>query len=404
MRIAYITAHTPFGRGETFVLEEMLAVVELGVDLLIVPRNPPREVFHGSARQISDRAIWLPLFNWQIFLYFLKAVALNLRLWGIIGRMICHSRTLKILVKNLAVVPKAIFVAGLLQKEPVDHIHAHWGSTTASMAWVISELTGIPWSFTLHRWDIAENNLLKLKVGRASFARCINENGRREVLQLVGETYYDKVKVIHMGVRLPEKAIIELRPSRSEFVFACPANLLPIKGHLFLIEACALLVNRDIRNFRCLLIGEGPLEGEIRRQIAKLGLGEVVTLVGGLPHEELLQMYSHGEIDAVILPSIVTDKGEKEGIPVALMEAMAYGIPVVSTDTGGIPELLSGKAGIIVREKDARELAEAIEKLMKEDKLRKEIGEAGRMRVRGYFNLVENTRTLLEEIKRSGHR
>ncbi|NPV27287.1 MAG: glycosyltransferase [Firmicutes bacterium] len=399
MKIAYITAHAPFGRGETFVLEEMIAVDEQGVELVIVPRNPPKEVFHDLARQLLDRAIWLPLFDWRIFLAFLKTVALKPRLWWIIGRILRHSRTLKILVKNLAVAPKAVFIAGLLHQTRVEHIHAHWGSTTATMAWIVSELTGIPWSVTLHRWDIAEKNLLKLKVERAAFVRCISGDGRREVLRIVGETYQDKVKVLHMGVRLPETLLPQFRSSRPNFVIACPANLVPVKGHRFLIECCAVLLKKGIKSFRCLLIGDGPLEAEIRQQVAKFGLGEVVKLVGRLPHGDLMQMYKKGEVDAVVLPSIVTSDGEREGIPIALMEAMAYRIPVVATSTGGIPELLSGGNGIIVSDKNVQQLADAIERLVKDENLAKDIGERGRRKVNEEFNICKNVNVLLKMIK-----
>lgn len=70
MKIAYITAHTPFGQGETFILEETHVVVQLGVELIIVPRNPPKKIFHDLGQQLLDKAIWLPLFSWQIFLRF----------------------------------------------------------------------------------------------------------------------------------------------------------------------------------------------------------------------------------------------------------------------------------------------------------------------------------------------
>lgn len=106
-----------------------------------------------------------------------------------------------------------------------------------------------------------------------------------------------------------------------------------------------------------------------------------------------------GEVDAVVLPSLTTDDGEREGIPVALMEAMAYGIPVVSTNTGGIPELLSDGAGLMVREKEAQELAGAIEKLIKDEGLSAEIGKKGRQMIEKEFNLQKNARMLLQIIK-----
>jgi colanic acid/amylovoran biosynthesis glycosyltransferase len=134
-----------------------------------------------------DRAVWLPLFSGQIFLAFLKTAVMKPHLWKVLTDILRHSRTPRILIKNLAVVPKAVFIADLLRQAKVRHIHAHWGSTTATMAWIASELTVIPWSMTLHRWDIAENNMLKLKVERSAFVQCISEDGRREVLRIVGE-------------------------------------------------------------------------------------------------------------------------------------------------------------------------------------------------------------------------
>jgi len=106
-------------------------------------------------------------------------------------------------------------------------------------------------------------------------------------------------------------------------------------------------------------------------------------------------------VDAVVLPSITTDDNEREGIPVALMEAMAYGIPVVSTRTAGIPELISEGAGLLVGEKEAQELAGAIEKLITDEELAAEIGKRGRERVEEEFHLQKNARLLLQCIEAS---
>lgn len=395
MRIAYITAHAPFGRGETFVVEEMIAVNEQGVELLIVPRNPPKEVFHGRAKRLLGQTIRMPLFNKQIVFAFLKSLVSNPKIWRVFWLIFRHSRTLKILIKNLVVTPKGVFIADLFRKAQIAHIHAHWGSTTSTMGLIASELTGIPWSFTLHRWDIAENNLLEFKVKHAAFVRCISEDGRRELLSIIGNTYQDKVEVVYMGVRIPPKQRLANHSRDAEFVIACPGNLLPKKGHSFLIEACGILVKKGLEGFRCLIIGDGPLEQELRRQVASLGLEKVIEFLGRLAHERLLEMYEKDEVDVVVLPSVVTDEGEKEGIPVALMEAMAYGLPVISTDTGGIPELLSNGAGIIVRERNADQLADAIQKLWREKAFAIEVGQRGRRRVEDAFNIQKNVERLI---------
>ncbi len=394
--IAYITAKVPWGRGETFIINEMLAMKKAGVDLFIIPRTPSREVFHREGESLLENSIWLPLFGPKILGVFLISLFIKPCLWKIIGKILLYSRSGKILIKNLAVVPKSVYIAAIANKRGgVEHIHAHWGSTTSTMAWIVSELTGIPWSFTLHRWDIKENNLLKLKVKKASFVRCISEDGRREVLSIVGETYRDKVRVLHMGVTVPETLPKKSWQLNSKFIIACPASLLPVKGHRFLIEACYLLVKKGIKNIQCLLIGDGPLEKEIRVQINMLRLEKIVKLTGRLPHNKIIEMYRHGRIQAVVLPSILTVNGEKEGIPVALMEAMAYGIPVISTNIGGIPELLSDMAGIMVREKNAKQIAEAIESLIEDRKLYRKIGGKGYTRVKESFDIEKNVKRLL---------
>ncbi len=272
------------------------------------------------------------------------------------------------------------------------------------MAWIASELTGIPWSVTLHRWDIAEDNLLRLKVERAAFVRCISEDGRREVLRIVGEKYQYKVKVLHMGVRLPGASLVQLRPARSTFVVACPANLVPKKGHRYLVEACALLQERGVRNFKCLIIGDGPLEQELRQLVIELGLNKVVKFMGRLSHGDLMRMYEQGEVDVVILPSIVTEDREREGIPVALMEAMAYGIPVISTETGGFLSLLGGGAGILVPAGSSQAIADAMGEIMHNEDTRLRLAQVGRAKVEAEFNLRLNAKGLLQLIRESANR
>lgn len=399
MKIAYITAQTPFGRQETFILTEIAAAIKLGAKIVIIPRNPSREVFHDQAKPLVEHTLHLPLINRNILLVFIKKLVTKPRIWKIFWCIFTHSRSFKILAKNLAVLPKATFIAPQLIKSNVKHIHAHWASTTATMAWVISELSGIPWSFTLHRWDIDENNMLRLKVEHASFARCISEDGRKKVLEIVGEKYCDKVKILHLGVPISdEKAASRRVDKKHPFTIACPANFVRVKGHKYLVEACAELVKRKLE-FQSLLIGDGPLEKEIRDQIKQLGLEHIVKLTGRLPHERLMQLYSDGAVDTVVLPSIETEEGEKEGIPVALMEAMAWRIPVITTDTGGTHELVRDGAGIVVPQRDSVRLADAIQRLIENRELAKQVAEVGQQRVCEQFNILKNTKTLLEWIQ-----
>jgi len=395
MKLLFVTAQTPCGKGETFILGEMLEAKHQGIDLLIIPRNPSRDVFHKDAKELLENTIWLPLINLGMIFCFCRALLTNIALWRILGSIACCSRKPWIFVKNMMVLPKGIFVSKIVREESIRHIHAHWGSTTATMAYIISRITGISWSFTLHRWDIRENNMLKEKVRSANFVRCISKHGKNELLEIIGEEYKEKMKVIHMGVEIPI-SIKEFSKDKKIFTIVIPANLLEVKGHKYLIEACSMLVKRGIKNFQCIFYGKGPLRTKLESLIEKKALTNYIRIRGVIPQEKIIEMYKNKEIDLVILPSILTEKGEHEGIPVSLMEAMAYKILVISTNTGGIPELLSGGGEVIVEEKNSKKLADTIKNLMENGNLQRELKELGREKIQNDFNLHKNVQGLLK--------
>ena len=163
MNLLYIAAQIPWGKGEAFVLEEMIEVKKQGISLLTIPRNPPKEIFHKRAESIINNAIWLPLINIEMIIVFFRTLFLQKKLWSLIKLLTRYYYNPKVFFKNLSVLPKGTYIASIITKFNIDHIHAHWGSTTSTIAWVASELTGIPWSATLHRWDINETNLLREK-------------------------------------------------------------------------------------------------------------------------------------------------------------------------------------------------------------------------------------------------
>jgi glycosyltransferase involved in cell wall biosynthesis len=397
LKLVYITAQAPYGRGETFINEEILAIKDK-VELFIFPRNPEKEIFHKEAETLSDYTIWLPLINLKMFLNFLLFLIIKPRVWKVIINIFKHSRTLPILMKNLMVLPKGVYISKIIGKMKIDHIHAHWGSTTSTMAYIVSQLTDIPWSFTLHRWDIKENNMLKEKAKTAKFVRIISRDGYNKVLRIIGDEHINKCFILHMGVDIPKFTNESKKRDRKSFIIATPANLIEVKGHKYLIEAIGILRQKGY-NIKCYLSGDGPLREDLEKTVNEMNLGDIVIFKGAIPHNQLLELYANNEVDCVILPSIVTDKGEHEGIPVSLMEAMAYKIPVISTNTGGIPELLDNDAGIIVEQKNPYKLAEAIETLIKDEGLRRKLGESGYKKVIEEFSLPNIVTKLLELMK-----
>lgn len=385
-RIAYITVKSPFGPGETFILTEMLALKKMGVDFIIFPRDKSLQLRHAKGEVLRDNTLSYPRFNVKIAFELLKfALSHPVLFFVLLNETAIKAVSPKIALKNLAIFPKGVFLARVIKSESITHIHSHWASTTSTMAYIASRITNIPWSYTAHRWDITENNLLKTKCKSASFARIINNKARNEIANITKDNALaGKMLNIHMGVEIPEQGRKYDKGPRC-FTVLCPGNLVHVKGHKYLIEACGILSKRGI-DFKCIAAGIGPLEGSLKKMCRLMGLEKKVNFHGLISHERLMEMYRMGEVDAVVLPSI-TYKNEKEGIPVALMEAMAHCIPVISTNTGGIPELIGDGSGIMVAEKNPEAIAGAMEKLMTDRTYYEKIGKKGRMKIERDFNL-----------------
>jgi glycosyltransferase involved in cell wall biosynthesis len=157
----------------------------------------------------------------------------------------------------------------------------------------------------------------------------------------------------------------------------------------------ALLKDRGVA-LELWLAGQGPLQGSLQAQVARLGVGDRVRFLGQVPHDELMRRYASGDVHAVVLPSVDLGGGECEGIPVSLVEAMAHGIPVVSTSTGAIPELLENGAGVLVPERDPQALALALESLVRDGALWERYSRDGRERATSQYDVRVTAGRLVE--------
>jgi len=306
--------------------------------------------------------------------------------------VITSERRTRIVLKNVAVIPKALWLANIVRRHRVEHIHAHWAGTSATMAWLAAKLANLPWSFTAHRWDIDEANALAAKLREASFGRAISKRGFGQMRKFASR---DNLRVIPMGVAVP--ASVPKAADSRRLRILVPANLFVVKGHRYLLQALATLLPNDIV-IRCEFAGSGPELDRLMALSQELGLENTVSFLGAITQSEVIDRYSRGGVDLVVLPSIVTEEGEQEGIPVALMEAMSFAIPVISTRTGAIPELVEG-VGLLVPPKDAKALGDAILSLV-DPTARRELGNLGRNRVSERFDVAVSVRLLLDAIER----
>ena len=396
VNILYVTATLPYDSGEAFLIPEVKELVRRGCDVRIVPRSPKYRLVHDDAAELMDRSIARPLLGWDVLLAAAKELVVRPRgaLHALVT-LLSHGDW-KTRLKNLAVYPKGLWLAAMARNWQADHIHVHWLSTPATIGLVASIASGTPWSCTAHRADINLNNLLQVKLRHADIVRFISKSGLRMAESLGVKVDRWNSAVIHVGVSIPPLPEIPSRPNRAVTIL-CPANLYPVKGHKYLLGAMALLRAQAI-DCKLLLAGDGGLRSALEAQSKSLGLTEMVQFLGQRSHSEILAMYRNGLVDLVVLPSVDLGDNLHEGIPVALMEAMSYAIPVVATRTGGIPELLDGSTGLLVPDKSPPELADAIKRLIIAPDLRKTIGLQGRQRVCESFSVEAVVSQLLDRI------
>lgn len=396
MRIAYMMSRFP-KLTETFVLNEIRAMDALGADVAIYPLQRERQrVVHPEAVTWAHRAHFRPFLSPAIVRaqlhYLRRGPAAYLRVLTDVLQATWGSP--RMFMAAVAFFPKAVRMAYEMRLRSIAHIHAHFATHPAMAAYVIHRLTGIPYSFTAHGSDLhVDRRMLPQKVAAAAFTVTISDYNREVIIRECGEAVRDKVHVIHCGID-PElfKPARAPRDSAQPGRLICVASFEDVKGHRFLLDACRLLRDRGV-DFRCDLIGDGPLRRTTEERIRDLELAGHVLIHGPQTRQVVIRMLA--QADVAVLASHPTSDGRREGIPVALMEAMASGLPVVSTAISGIPELVaSGESGLLVPPRDPEALADALETLLRDGALRRQMGEAARARVMRDFNLAESARTL----------
>ncbi|MGE0308340.1 MAG: glycosyltransferase family 4 protein, partial [Acidimicrobiia bacterium] len=291
------------------------------------------------------------------------------------------------------------FAAGMrlvriVRKENCRHIHAHFLDLTSDVAMLASEFDrrvradGVTWSVTVHGpFDFLERREMKpwYKVDSASFVVCISDFGRSMLLSRLGHDLWDKLIVVHCGLNLPAVAVASQSPSGTNRI-VCTGRLVGPKGQRVLLDAVCLLRERGV-DVELRFIGEGPDRPELEDAISRFALSDRVVLLGAKPAHEVLEEVRHA--DVFCLPSFA------EGIPIALMEAMAIGTPVVTTNVFGIPELVSDRvSGRLVRPGRADQLADALVEVLTDAEARQRYVAAGIETVQREFDVEHSAATL----------
>ena len=393
--IAYIMSRFP-KLSETFILGEILELEKQGQPVVIFPLlRVEQPVRHAEVDQLMTKVQYTPFLSLTILLanfhYLRRSPRQYLKtLWSALRGTL---GSFNLFIRAIGIFPKSVYLTQLIEKQGIQHVHAHFSTHPALAALIISELTGISFSFTVHAHDIfVRTNMLDEKIKKARFIVTVSEFNKQYLLRLYPETPADKIKVIHCGVELERYKGQFGDKKGDQFTILSIASLQPYKGVEYLVKACAILRSR-LGNFRCLIVGEGNERKKIEHLIAGLNLQKVILLLGSQPQDRVASLLS--QADLFVLPSVVAANGQMEGIPVSLMEAMASGLPVVTTRLSGIPELVhDGVSGLLVSPGDERALADAIVFLYQRESLRQGMGDRGREKVAAEFELTMNVAKL----------
>jgi colanic acid/amylovoran biosynthesis glycosyltransferase len=379
LRVAYLINQYP-RTSHSFIRREILALEAEGIEVLRYSLRPLDEALpHTLDRQELART--RIVLSEGILGHAVAVAALGLRRPAALAHALLAAvrlgwRSDRGVLRHLVYLAEACVLARWLRRAEVDHLHAHFGTNSATVALLARELDGPTYSFTVHgpeEFDRPELLRLDQKVRRAAFAVAISSFGRAQLCRWIRFPDWAKVHVVRCGVG---DDLLRCAPSPVPAAprLVCVARLSEQKGHMILLDAAGRLAAEGVP-FELALVGDGPLRGEIERRIAAGGLGGRVRVVGWLGAPEVREAILASR--AVVLSSFA------EGLPIVAMEALALGRPVVATSIAGIPELIqSGVSGWLVPAGSVEALADAMRDVLRASPAELErMGRAGAARV-----------------------
>jgi Glycosyl transferases group 1 len=361
MRIAYFTNQYP-AVSHTFIRREIRALEASGVIVF-------RYALWSSPEALVDPEDKV---EHQQTRYILKAgarefvrciIAALVRQPGSLVRISCLAmkigwRSDRGMLRHLAYVGEAVVLANWCRHDGIQHIHAHFGTNSAAVAMLASQLSGISYSFTAHgseEFEKAPLLSLDVKLRNAAFAVSVSSFGRSQLMRWSPPSQWDKIALVRCGV---DESFLNNEPSPPTRTsrLVCVGRLGEHKAQLVLLFAARRLRDSGMK-FEIVLVGDGPMRPLIEEKIRQDGLAEYISVTGWVSGEQVKAEIIAAR--ALVLPSF------SENMPVVIMEAMALGRPVISTYIAGIPELVQPeKTGWLVPASDEVALAEAMSEVL----------------------------------------
>jgi glycosyltransferase involved in cell wall biosynthesis len=395
--MAYLVSRYP-AVSHTFILREVLGLRALGLGVEVASVNPPdRALQHMTPdeRQEAERTYGLKQHG--------VPGAVSALGWAAATRPLALLRTLREALEfgrgtrriyALAYAVEAVMVARWMARRGLAHLHVHFGNEAAAVGTLVKVFSGVGLSLTIHgpdEFDDVPGQQLRRKVEAADRVVCISQFARSQLMRLSAPAHWAKLQLCRLGVDTRRFSPAAKERAGGPVRLLSVGRLTPAKGQLLLVQACATLKGEGLA-FKLTLVGDGPDRTRLEAAVATLELQSHVRLTGPLNQAEV-----RGELaraDAFVLPSLA------EGIPVVLMEAMACGVPCVSTPVNGIPELIEHDCnGLLATPGDVESLTQQLRRMVQDAALRARLAAAGRARVQERFDLATNVASLAEVLR-----
>jgi glycosyltransferase involved in cell wall biosynthesis len=389
--LGYLTSQYP-AASHTFIRREIEALREQGWSINTFSIRPPGsdETAGDADRREAEQTFYVLRQSMAAFAaahlatLFTKPLA-YLHTFGLaLSHRAPGARGLFLGIAHFA---ESVLLARELRKRGIAHLHNHFANSAATVGLLASKLNGTGWSFTMHgisETDYPAGLMLGRKIEAASLVACVSYFGRAQGMRLIDPSNWDKMHVVRCGVpfdRLPPRSAGSGSPT-----IISVGRLSPEKGQTGLLRAFARVrVKHPDAVLR--LVGDGPDRDALERLASELGIDDAIAFAGRLPEQETLAEIARA--DMLVLPSFM------EGLPIVLMEAMALGVPVISSRVAGIPELISdGKTGLLFAPSDWDELAQCIERLLSDKALGETLAQNGKWKITSEFDTRKSATSL----------
>jgi glycosyltransferase involved in cell wall biosynthesis len=384
--VAYLFERFP-SFGQTFCYREVAELERQGIDVHVFSiRRPVDEPHEDWDKSLVERVHYLPAEKPLVAEVdrLLRTKAVEERVRAAVNEWGRQSDFLRLY--------QAIYIGVRLREKGLGRIHAHFAGMAARTAFWINDFFGIPYSFTAHANDIFAPrdfvvSLAKL-IANAGAVVTVSDYAVR----LLQERFPPNATKIHRVYNGVDFSRFTPTDFGSAPTIISIGRLIEKKGFGDLIGACALLQARG-RQFTCRIIGEGPLDESLRAQIAANGLEKSVALTGPQTQAEIEAQLAHATV--FVLPCTREADGGMDNLPTVIIEAMAAGLPVISTPLGGIPEMVEdGVTGELVPDRNPAALANALETMIEDRERAGRLGQRGRQIASEKFSVEQSARHL----------